>query len=118
MSPNLETYLIIFISVCIVFLIIIGVFAIKLILEVTKFVGNLNDISTVLKSDLEPTVKELQITLKSLNSIVKQTDKSVSDFSGIATKVLGAGAVAFTGLKGITGGFWKGLSAGWKLFKR
>ena len=118
MSPTLEIYISIFISVSVVLLIITAVFVIKLLVEVSKLTSNITDITTILKNDLEPTVKELQITLKSVNSIVKQADKNVSDISGIATKVLGAGAVAFNGLKNITGSFWKGVTAGFKLFKK
>ncbi|MCR5260931.1 MAG: hypothetical protein K6C94_03760 [Candidatus Gastranaerophilales bacterium] len=118
MGSALELYLIAFISVTIVLLIILAAFLIKLLLEVSKLVNNLSDITTVIKSDLEPTVKELQITLKSINSIVKQADQKVSDIKGVAAKVLGAGALAVNSLKGLTGSFWKGMSAGLKLFKK
>ena len=118
MSSALELYLIAFISVTIVLFIILSVFIIKLLLEISKLTNNMNDITTVIKSDLEPTVKELQITLKSINSIVKQADKNVSDLKGVASKVLGAGALALNSLKGVTGSFWKGMSAGLKLFKK
>ena len=87
MSQTLEIYLSIFLSVSAVLLIIISVFFIKLIMELSKLTNNLNDITTVIKSDIEPTVKELQTTLKSINSIVKEADKNVSAIKGIATKL-------------------------------
>ena len=87
-------------------------------MELSKLTNNLNDITTVIKSDIEPTVKELQTTLKSINSIVKEADKNVSAIKGIATKLLGAGTLAVSGLKGLTGSFWNGMAAGLKLFKK
>ena len=80
--------------------------------------NNLNDVTTILKSDLEPTVKELQVTLRSINSIVQEANKKVSDFGGIASKLLGAGVVAVNSIKGVTGSFWKGVSTGLNLFKK
>jgi hypothetical protein len=87
-------------------------------LEMSKLTNNLNDITTVIKSDIEPTMKELQTTLKSLNSIVQEADRKVSDFRGLTTKILGAGSLALSSVKGLTGSFWKGLSAGMNLFKK
>lgn len=118
MSMSLEIYLTVFITVAIVLLIICGVFLIKLMVELSRLTNSLNDIATVVKSDLEPTIKEVKLTLKSINSIVQEADKKVSDFSGIATKLLGATSVALTSVKGLTGSFWKGLSAGMNLFKK
>lgn len=118
MSVTLEIYLTVFITVTVVLLIICGVFLIKLLIELSKLANSLNDIATVIKSDLEPTIKELQVTLKSINSIVQEADKKVSYFSGIATKLLGAGSLALTSVKGFTGSFWKGLSAGMNIFKK
>ena len=118
MSPVLETYISIFLSVSAVLLIIIGVFVIKLLLELSKLANNLNDITTIVKNDLEPTLSELQTALKSINSIVKVADKNVSAFKGVLSKVLGAGSLALGSLKGLTGGFWKGVSAGMSIFKK
>lgn len=118
MTDTLEIYLIVFLSVTVVLFIVIAVFLIKLLLEVSRLTNNLNDITTVIKADLEPTVKELQIALKSINSIVQQADKNVSSISGIVTKVIGAGVLAVNSIKGVTGSFWKGMSTGLKLFKK
>lgn len=118
MSQTLETYFGIFLSVSAVLLIIISVFLIKWLIELSKLTSNITDITTVIKSDLEPTVKELQITLKSINSIMKAADKNVANFKGLAAKILGAGSIALTGLKGLTGSFGKGMAAGFKFFRK
>lgn len=118
MSQTLETYFGIFLSVSAVLLIIISVFLIKWLIELSKLTSNITDITTVIKSDLEPTVKELQETLKSVNAIMKEADKNVANFKGIATKVLGASSIALTGLKGLTDSFWKGMAAGFKFFRK
>ena len=51
-------------------------------------------------------------------AIMKEADKNVANFKGIATKVLGASSIALTGLKGLTGSFWKGMAAGFKFFRK
>ncbi len=118
MSQTLEIYLSIFITVSAVLLIIVSVFVIRLMSELSKLTTNLTDITTVIKSDIEPTMAELKTTLQSLNSIVKQADQKVSDFRGLATKLLGLGSVTFSGLKGLTGGFAKGVAAGMSIFRK
>lgn len=116
MSQTLEIYLCIFITVAAVLLIIVSVFFVKLIIELSRLTNNLNDISTVIKSDIEPTIKEIKTTLQSLNSIIQVTDKNMSNFKSITSKVLGAGSIAFSGIKGFTGSFWKGLKTGMSIF--
>lgn len=116
MSQSLEIYLSIFIIVTIVLLIVVSVFLVKLIIDLSRLTNNLNDISTVIKSDIEPTIKEMKSTFQSLNSIIKVTDRNVSAFRGVASKLLGVGSAALSGIKGVTGSFWKGVSAGINIF--
>lgn len=118
MDQTLEIYICIFITVTVVLLIIVSVFFVKLIIELSRLTNNLNDITTVIKSDIEPTIKEMKTTLQSINSIIRVTDKNVSNFGSLASKVLGAGSVAISGIKGLTGSFWKGLSAGMNMFHK
>ena len=56
--------------------------------------------------------------LEQAYALVKEADKKVSDFKGIFSKVLGAGSLALGSLKGLTGGFWKGVSTGMSIFKK
>jgi uncharacterized protein YoxC len=118
MSPTLEVYLNIFLTVTAVLLIIISVFLIKLLLELSKLTNNMSDITTVVKNELAPTVQELRITLKNFNSLLKATDDNVEKIKGIATKLVGASSLAFTGLHSLTGSFWKGITTGFKLFSK
>ncbi len=116
MSQTLEIYLCIFITVTVVLLIIVSVFLIKLLIDITKLANNLNDIATVIKSDIEPTVKEMKTALQSINSLIQVTDKNMTNFRSITTKILGAGSAAISGIRGLTGSFWKGLSTGINIF--
>lgn len=118
MSQTIEIYLCIFLTVTAVLFIMISVFLVKFILELSKLTNTLNDIMTVIKSDLEPTLKEFQTTLKRMNTIISDAESKMSYFKGIASKLLGAGSLAVASVKGVTGSFWKGMTAGMKLFKK
>lgn len=118
MSSTLEIYLCIFITILSVIFIMLSVFVIKLFIELSQLINNFNDITTVIKSDLEPTIKELQQSLKNINAIITSANKNVSDLKSIVMKITGAGAFALTSIKGITGGFFQGLKTGMKIFKK
>ena len=118
MSVTLETFLIILIIVTIVLLVLISVYLIKLLIELTKLAGNINDISSVVKSDIGTVISEFIVSLNSINSFIGTANKNVSDIKSFVLKLLGAGSVAFTGAKNLTGSFWKGLSTGLKFFRK
>ncbi|MDD3237945.1 MAG: DUF948 domain-containing protein [Candidatus Gastranaerophilales bacterium] len=118
MSTTLEVSIIFLIFTTIVLGIIIGVFLIKLLMDLSKLTTNLDETTTIVKQEIEPTLQEIKDTLNNINSIAKSADKQVDVIKKVFTGVLGASGVAFCGLKNISGGFFKGLSTALKLFKK
>ena len=118
MSATLETFLIIFIVVTIVVFILIAVYLVKLLMETTKLVNNINEISDIVKKDMGSVMSEIKVSLNGINSFVGATNKKVTALKAVALRLLGAGSVAMIGAKNFTGSFWKGLSTGLNIFRK
>ena len=108
----------VFLTVTTVLLIIIGVFLVRFLIELTKLTSNINDITTVVKADIEPTMSEIKTALTNINGVLKSTEKNVSSVRNLGVKTLGIFALALGGVKDIAGGFKKGLQFGMNLFKK
>ena len=103
-------------------LILVSVFLIKLLIDLSRFAKNINSTLDVLKAELEPTLSELKASLKSINSFVKSTDERVDTFKKALADTLGFGVTAVSKLKNISGaiinGAVKGFLTTYKLFSK
>lgn len=95
-----------------VMLLIVGGFLVKLLIDISKLTKNIDETTTIVKSEIEPTLKEFNNALKSINSIAQNADKQVDSLSKLFENVLGASAIAFTKAKQLSGGLIKGLVQG------
>lgn len=118
MTPTLEISIMFLIFTTIIIGIILAVFIIKLLVDLSKLITNVDEVTTLVKQEVEPTLKELKETLNNINSIAKSADKQVDVIKKLFTGVIGASSLAVCGIKNMSGGFFKGLSAGLKLFKK
>lgn len=114
MSPTLEIALLFLI---IAVIIVLG-FLIKLIIDSIKLVQNIDETTTIVKNEIEPTLKELNKTLENINSLTNDTDNKINQIRKILTGTLGIGSFALGGVRNITGGFFKGLIEGIKFFSK
>ena len=112
MSPTLEIALLFLI---IAVIIVLG-FLLKLIIDSIKLVQNLDETTTIVKNEIEPTIKELNKTLENLNSLTEGADRQIVLVRKLLSGILGIGSFALGGMKNITGGFFKGVTEGIKLF--
>jgi len=93
-------------------LIVVGGFLIKLLIDLSKLTKNVDETTTIVKSEIEPTLQELNTALKSINSIAQNADKQVNSLAKLFEDVLGASAVMFTRAKNLSGGLLKGVIKG------
>lgn len=112
MSANLEIALLFLIMAIIV---VLG-FLVKLIIDLIKLVKNLDETTTMVKTEVEPTIKELNKTLANLNSLAEGADKQVTDIRKFLSGFLGLSSVTLGGVKNILSGLIKGIIAGVKIF--
>lgn len=118
MSTTLEVSIIFLIFTTIIVGVIVSVFLIKLLVDLSRLTTNIDETTTIVKQEIEPTLQELKSTLNGLNSIAKNADQQVDVIKKILSGLVGASGIAFCGLKNISGGFLKGILAGVKLFRK
>lgn len=75
--------------------IIIAYVLVKLLMDLSKLTKNLDETTTIVKTELKPTLTELNKTLVSINSIAQNADKQVNSFSKFFEGALGSGTFAF-----------------------
>lgn len=95
-----------------IILLVIGGFLIKLLIDLSKLTKNINETTEIVKSEIEPTFEELNKALKSVSSIAQNADKQVDSLSKLLENILGAGSIAFTRAKKLSGGIVKNVVKG------
>lgn len=95
-----------------IIVILIGGFLVKLLVDLSKLTKNIDKTTTIIRAEVEPTLLELNNTLKSINSIAKNADEQVGSLGKLFESVLGAGLIAVTQAKKLSGGLFKGLAKG------
>lgn len=98
-----------------VVIVVVAVFLVKLLLDLSDLAKNLNCTSTMLNDELKPTLKELNETLHAINSVVKSTDKGVDNFKSAVEKTFGKTKLLS---ESIFGGLVKGFVTVLGMFKK
>ncbi len=96
-----------------IILIVVGVFLIKLLIDLSNLAKNVNQTSILLNTELKPTLNELNETLHSINSIVKSTDRNMDSFKDAVERTFGK-TKAITGT--LFSGLLKGFNVAWRMF--
>lgn len=92
--------------------VVVGGFLIKLLIDLSKLTKNVDETTTIVKTEIEPTLQEFNKTLKSINSIAQNADKQVDSLGKLIENILGAGALAFNRAKDLSGGLVKSFIKG------
>lgn len=108
----------IFMFVTIVCLIVLTIFAVKLIISITKLSDNANSIATSVSKEIEPTLHELKEAAKSINSIANNADTKFQNAKVGIASALGLSACLGGKLKSFIQGISKGISFGMNMFKK
>lgn len=95
-----------------IMLIIVGGFLVKLLVDLSKLTKNVDETTTIVKTEIKPTLDEFNKALKSINSIAQNADKQVDSFAKFFDSLMGASALALIKAKQISGGLFKGLAKG------
>jgi uncharacterized protein YoxC len=92
--------------------VVVGGFLIKLLIDLSKLTKNIDETTTIVKSEIEPTLKEFNNALKSINSIAQNADKQVGSLAKLFETILGTGVLALNRAKEFSGGFLKSFAKG------
>ena len=118
MSTGANVLLIILLITTIVCFVVLTVYAVKLIISMTKLSDNANVIATSVQKEIEPTLKELQEAAKSINSIANTADEKFANVKSGLTSVIGITSQLGGKLKSFSKGILKGIAFGLNLLKK
>lgn len=118
MTSPLQISLIFLIFTTIIIGVIVAIFLIKLLIDLSKLTVNLDEVTTLVKREIEPTLKEIKQALNNINALAQSADKQFDVAKKVLTGVVGASGIALGGLKSVSGGFLKGMLSGLKLFRK
>lgn len=96
--------------------VVIAYVVVKLLMDLSKLTKNLDETTTIVKTELKPTLNELNKTLVSINSIAENADKQVHSFSKFFEGALGSGTFAFLKAKKISSEFVRNIAKGFMGF--
>lgn len=95
-----------------VIVIIVGGFLAKLVIDLTKLTKNIDETTSIVKAEIEPTLDEFNKALKSINSIAETADKQVDSISKLVEHLMGLSASVITRARDLSGGLLKGFVKG------
>ncbi len=108
----------ILIGVSIIFLICIGIYLTRLLIELRKLAQTAIKATETLQSEVEPTLKELRQASDSINSIVSGVNNKFSTLDTALKTAANATSTVGRKIGGLLGGFLSGITTGIKLFRK
>ena len=85
---------------------VIGYYLVRLLMDLSVLTKNVNETSLILNTELKPTLKELNETMRSVNSIIQNTDEGVGNVkSSLENALTKTKAIS----ENLLGGFIKGF---------
>lgn len=118
MTHSVEIGILLLILITIIVLIVLTVYTVRLLIDLTKLTNNLNDTTLMVKRDIEPIIKDVQKTLTSLNELAKAANNQMATMKKIMATIVGFSTLTISGMKNLSGGFFKGLLSGFKMFNK
>lgn len=118
MSIVVELSLVLLIFVVIAAVAVVSVYLVKLLIELNVLAKNANETTTIVKNELEPILDELKQTMTSINTIAKNADNQMATVKKIMASAVGISSLLFGGFGKVSGGFMKGFTSAFNLFKK
>jgi uncharacterized protein YoxC len=88
LSPLLQQSLIFFAYTTTIILVVICVFLVKLLIELSQLTKTSQEVATLVKEELEPTISELQKALKNVNAIASTADEKVEALKNNVSSII------------------------------
>ena len=70
-----------------IFLIVVGIFVIKLLFDLSRLTCNMNKSAEIVKNEIEPIMKNVGESAATINKMVQTTDKKVGKFTETYDKI-------------------------------
>lgn len=118
MSTALTASLILLVIVIICAIIAITIYLVKLLIEMTLLVKNIDETTTIVKKELEPILGELTQTMKSINTITQNAGTQMATVKKVISTVIGFFTMFAGKFKFLQSSFMKGFLASFNLFRK
>ncbi len=93
-----------------VMIIIVGGFFVKLLIDLSRLSKNLNESATLITNEVQPVIRELNQTIKGINSITQNANRKVDSISKVFEDMMGAGSNILLKARNMSGSFVKILT--------
>lgn len=113
----LECVLTAFVVVLIVISIVVTVYLVKFLKEITLTMTSIKNLTDLTIDEIRPALITLNDVLKTVKNVSSVTNKQFELLKNILTALLGASCAAFGSFKG-KGGFISGLVSGFNMFRK
>ena len=102
-----------------VIVILVGVMLVKVLYDISKLTKNINETTTIIKTELEPTLKNVNKTVEIVSGLVIKTDASIQKFKDFVSKTPLKLIGQVSKLSGKAArGFFGGLCSAFKMFSK
>ena len=102
-----------------IIVILVGAMLIKVLFDISKLTQNINETTEIIKTELTPTLKNLNKSVAIVSGIIIKADESVQKVKDMIKNSPLNILTKLTSLTGtITKGFFNGLSTAFKLFSK
>ena len=102
-----------------VIVILVGVMLVKVLYDISKLTKNINETTTIIKTELEPTLKNVNKTVEIVSGLVIKTDASIQKIKDFVSKTPLKLIGQVSKLSGKAArGFFGGLCSAFKMFSK
>ena len=108
----------IFAGITVICFVVLTVFIVRLAISARELANNANSIASSIQKEIEPTLKELKVAAKSINSIAASADTQIQSTKAGLNSFINATSCLSGKLKSFSTGILKGIAFGLGLFKK
>ena len=102
-----------------VIVILVGAMLVKVLFDISKLTNNINETTTIVKTELEPTLKNINKSVEIVSGLVIKTDESIKKVKSFISKTPLKLIGQISKLSGKAAkGFFSGLCTAFKTFSK
>jgi len=102
-----------------IIIILVGIMLAKVLFDLSKLTRNIDETTTIVKTELEPTLKNVNKSVEIISGIIIKTDEGVQKVKAFISKTPLKLVGQLTKMAGsATKTFWTGMCAAFKMFSK
>lgn len=102
-----------------IIVLVVGIMLAKVLFDLSRLTKNLDETTTIVKTELEPTLKNINKSVEIVSGIIIKTDEGVKKVKNFIAKTPLKLIGKISSLTGkATRGFWSGICAALRMFEK